>query len=701
MAGYALRYYKDYGVQDSIVKLEIYKKYPAPEFAPAPKEIGGVLTSARLVMQGDQDDVTVPIIKTSLELSLVDAPDTEYGRMTGPWEEFYTPDSTEFFIKVLVDDVVEWTGYVTPDSYEEDITAFGIVTITARDNIGHLQDFLFEENGNADGMISVQDLFTKAWQLIEARQNLVIADEPDVIWPECYGYRPYELMLNVEAFKDKNWYEVIESVLDSLGLALRYVGHNEFRIYPLRSLPLLDKSSFNFVESQPILFQAAGHRSLQRACKEIVDDGKYDVNKSPACKTVRSSDFLGVQLTYRCKIEGDTWSRLEHDAPIWPIRNADYGKGWLDAANDKTLFFDQNQYSIGYFLAREESVDAVMGDTVMYIAANNVDDREIAFSKLILCRDLSIRMKFGRPLGLSNSQNLECNRNANLHKITYGVTFEDATGVYHWDGSEWKLQNSSIKLVRGFDYTQPAYEFVADIKLGMLEKQSGLLTFYIYKIEYRLVGPVSVANIGIYARIVEFAYSILDNDSYSETFKAVVNYDKNSNNLISRQSEFLAPLNTFFSPKVVVNGIYVPEEGYPPARPWNWPGEDVKTELQVLVAQQILLYNSKPNNLLTGTLVSDEKMLRLPGIWTYNDKNHILISGSLDLLTGYLEDVKLREYLRWPELYPDDFYLMTEDDQNVVTEGNNKVVISAREYRLLLESGDEFRTEDNNYIKMN
>ena len=64
MADYALRYYKEFGVQDSIVQLQIYKYYKAPEFAPAPVEIGGVLQGMHLVMQGDQGEVTDPIDKT-------------------------------------------------------------------------------------------------------------------------------------------------------------------------------------------------------------------------------------------------------------------------------------------------------------------------------------------------------------------------------------------------------------------------------------------------------------------------------------------------------------------------------------------------------------------------------------------------------------------------------------------------------------
>jgi hypothetical protein len=174
-----------------------------------------------------------------------------------------------------------------------------------------------------------------------------------------------------------------------------------------------------------------------------------------------------------------------------------------------------------------------------------------------------------------------------------------------------------------------------------------------------------------YCRISDLKISQHDANDYKES-KVISIYDETFNNLITREPA-LGAGPVVLSAKVIKNGIYLPESGYPPAKPWNWPGDPVQTELQVLIAQQILLYNSKPNNLLTGTLVSEDKMLRLPGIWTYNGKKHVLISGSLDLITGYLEDVKLREYVEWGQIYPDEGIFITEIGQNVNSE-NDKLI---------------------------
>ena len=68
--GYALRYYKSYDLNGHKVKLDIYKKYPAVEYAPAPMEIGRVLQGLSLDVQGEQDDIISPIVKTSLSMTL-------------------------------------------------------------------------------------------------------------------------------------------------------------------------------------------------------------------------------------------------------------------------------------------------------------------------------------------------------------------------------------------------------------------------------------------------------------------------------------------------------------------------------------------------------------------------------------------------------------------------------------------------------
>ena len=711
MADYALRYYKEFGVQDSIVQLQIYKYYKAPEFAPAPIEIGGVLQEMHLVMQGDQGEVTDPIVKTSLELSLVDAPNTEYGRKTGDWEEFYTSSSTEYLVKVLVNNVVEWSGYITPDSFEEDLTLHGTVSIIARDNIGHLQDFTFDEIGNSDGMISVRDIFTKAWKKIESKMTLSIPTSGDVIWPECYGYRPYEIMLNVEAFADKTWYEVVESVLDSFGLVLRYVGGNKCCIYPLRSMPLLSYSDFNKVPINEAAFQAFAHRSLQPTYKKIIDVIRYesgDIYKL----NMKDEDYIESSFDIDFKEYDDKGNEtiVTKTVPSWAFASASV---WKKAGNIGVI----NPYAVesgGRYGSSLPNQDTLLVSVFPEIkTANNV-----YLSRNLMSAELMVDVSFNF-YGLfykaqPGSSSISSPR-AKTQNLTIHYTVECFTSDKHYwfdiESDQFVEESKTLTASAGFGYADGQRgQQLGEVKHSLyIPEGATRMVVRIYGFTASVVEdgalrpggtPVfdEIQNGKLYGRIANILIAQANASDFQDS-TVVSLYDDTANVLINR-SPALGPGPIVLSAKVIKNGMYLPETAYPPANPWNWPDDDFQTNLRVLIAQQHLLYNSRPNNLITGTLVHEKKLLKMPSLWSYKDKNHILISGRLNYLNGYLEDVKLREYARWPELYPDDFYLQTEAGDNVLTEDDKNVLIAAQEYRFLMENGDQVKTEDDNYIKL-
>ena len=144
---YQLKYYSEFtNERDEKVRLEIHQKGSLT--SDFPKKIGE-LRDLQLNVLGNSSDVFAPIIKTELNFSLVDTWDIPSGTQAnsvkhGAWEEFYTPDSTGYLVIVKTTApggntfAVRWSGYITPDSWQEYIHYHGIVTISARDNIGHL-----------------------------------------------------------------------------------------------------------------------------------------------------------------------------------------------------------------------------------------------------------------------------------------------------------------------------------------------------------------------------------------------------------------------------------------------------------------------------------------------------------------------------------------------------------------------------------
>ena len=702
MADYALKYYKTYKLNGHIIQLNIYKKYPAVKYAPAPMEIGRVLQGLLLDVQGEQDDIIAPYIKTSLSMTFADAPGAEEGKKCGDWEEFYTPDSTAYKVILSIDGKTYWSGYITPDSFEEELEYRGSVTLVARDNIGHLQDFDFDVEGDEYGMISVRELIDSALAKVDCLLSLEYAEGYNVVWPVCNDFTALDCVVNVEAFEEKNWLEALDAVLDSFGLALRFVGYNKVVIMPLRSLPCLDKGRLSRVEVKDILLQASGHRSLVAAAKQIKDVGKYDVEKEVQLKNVKKKDFSGRQSTYRCKIEGVNFGILEHDAPVWPISQRN--KGWNNPIASKTSFFNVYNYDLGYFLKRAEDEASVKGDALMYIAANNVDERSVEYKQRILCKPFELCMRFGEPIGLTNSGELESYSGTSLHlkKIIYQIIVEDEGGeAKHWNGNSWV--NAETDVTVEYDVNYGVTEFSSVVNFNGIESESLMMTFRIKKIEYYAVGYTGVPDVGIYARVLEFVIKVPDDIAIME--ESIVNsiYDESLNYLINRESDLVAPLQTFVVPKIVQNGIYLPTSGNPAAAKWNWPGES-ETSLQALIAQQILMYYSQPNSIITGTLLALEnkgEILDFNCLWRWRNKKLMLISGQLDLMTGFIENAKLREYLDWAKLWPTEGYLITEDGNDVLTEDDRKVVVAKIYYNLISESARTILTEDDRQITLN
>ena len=127
------------------------------------------------------------------------------------------------------------------------------------------------------------------------------------------------------------------------------------------------------------------------------------------------------------------------------------------------------------------------------------------------------------------------------------------------------------------------------------------------------------------------------------------------NNLIIERNPAIGCLNfDSTSPQEVLNGVYTPVYGRPASREWRWSDDDDKTyQLPVLIHKELLAYFSKANNVLTGEIIVDG-LKSLPSfdcLWLWRGKEHILLSGRVNLLSGMMEGAELREFVRYGEMW--------------------------------------------------
>lgn len=658
--GYKLKYYKDIPHNgENSYRLEIYSTYN-PTIQPFDEqEIGAVLQGLVLEVQGQQDEIDSPIVKTSLSMTFVDAYDVEDGRKNGFWEEFYTPDAL-FWKVVLVcnpdgtNPYPIWTGFVTPDSYSEVLSYRGSVTITARDNIGHLQDFPFDAEGDAEGMISMRELVEAAWAKTDKPMTLEWAGSGRSRWmvTEQYTSAPDTLM-NVSAFEGKNWYEVLESVLYAYGAVLRYRGDNTFHICPLRWLPEMNSSSLEYVPHITPVFEVGATREFVPAAKAVEEVAEYDLPDAVAMQEVEG--FTGASNNYTSDFfvwaDGELSQMYTTTSPVHPIANVN-GKGWGNVASS-TLFFDASKYEIGEH-TQEKGKEAEVRSH-MYIAANNTasEFRSVYYTMTSNCEDMKFKMQFGNPIGLDSSNKIEQLVGANLFAVTYAVSFEQngVTKYYEGDG---KWDTAYKELVKTFDPANAATEFECDVILNEFIGV-GTLRFIIVQVNYvRMFGGV-YARKGVYAALKEFSVSTTDTQSLRSGSRVNTIYNEKNNVVIARDPKLAPAYDEVSVPALIKNGIFERiGDVVKPTRNWivDIIGEnEIVNEMAVGVHLQLLAYYAKPNNLISGTIVNADLATRY--VFDWGGSEHLLLSGSYDFLTGRIEGAVLREFARYRDIWGD------------------------------------------------
>lgn len=645
---YKLKYYKVIESQGHAWRLVILQDTDADIVA---QEIGGVLRSLRLVSQGDQADIDTPIIKTSLEMVFVDALDIEDGRKNGAWEEFYTSNATEYRVALQKDGETQWIGYVTPDSFSEDLRYRGSVSIIARDNLGALQDYMYDISGDEMGMVTLRELVKTALERVSFGMDL----KDSGLWPACAEAASpslYDVQFNSAAFRDKNWWEVLESVLYATGTVLRYVGAKMYKLSPIRGQGLGIYDSWAAVPKRNVRFCAYGHRELSPAAKSIKEDVSFEIEENIADFPMPSSNF-GAAGSYNYMPS----PTVSTDTVLGPIHAVVGGWDSRTTANSMLL----NVFAYGDSMAHRFGKAGSVKDLYnVYLACNTYDSRTASFRQYVLPGTYQIRYDLFGLIGLYDNKT-----NVGYIETEALPTLDDYKVLVQFigdDGSVW-----SFKHVSG-GYT---YEWVQqNITEGMTLSGSLPYTETLPEIEIPTAGyiivtfsdvsawvqkPSARASEGYYLGVNNIQISVIDNKApIMEKLKITTEYDSRNNIILIHSPQFASNPSDIVSPRLVRNGMYVIDaDGWPVgSEKWSWNRGDAQQPLAVLIHQQLLAYYSKPNNVLTGELLdASGETPDFSSLWKWNGKNHLLISGTLNILTGRMENAVLREFTRYDDMW--------------------------------------------------
>jgi cytoskeletal protein CcmA (bactofilin family) len=641
---YRQRYYKEITHEDGkVIRLEFWT--PDDSIADA-VEMGDVIQSLNLEIQSG-GDIDQPIVKTQLNFTLIDAPDHELSKTKkcGSWEEFYSPSATAWLVMVGAKKAGEsgfkniWGGYITPDSFRESLTYRAGVSFIARDNIGHMQDFPFDAEGNAEGMIKLGELIELAWEKIASPMLLTI-ETNNAQWLQTYGHNALNTYMNISAFKDKNWYEVLESVLYSYGLVMRYVGNNNVVIYPLRNLP---EYGYRGSEELVPIFETGAERELSPAVRRIEESMDYS-----------SSEFV-VKLPTTKDLSGSYIEREDNDGAkwqCWPLANYQDGQGWINKTPSNTIVVNPQAYSF--------SSDVNITDEQMQYVYDHLFLRcglsgGVEYSRFVIPSPVELTLTLGKMVYQGRIEGASGHLQEVFlayeddeaeqwlfPQIHYAVSIKQ-NGITNWLQADGTFSTTSATLTYKFG---EGYNRSLNVRVD-LSKFNGqaLFTFHIKQIS-GLGGIAQGWLIALEGLTIKAGGSALTANHVN------TNYREENNVILSRNPQIAPAMANTLLPSMVENGIfYKSGDFYYPANKWSWNGNAAQ-QMAVYNHLQLLCFYAKPNNILTGNILNSD-VTNFARIYRWNGTEHIITSGTLNLLNGFIENASLREFMRYEDMWGD------------------------------------------------
>lgn len=630
MASYYTILYKDIQriKQDGssvTVRLEIQKREGG--VITLTQEIGKCLVGLDIEVGGNEG-VTAAIVKSSCNIQLIDRPQEEWepAKKSGGWEMFYTSDSTLYKVVIKQDGQVRWSGFITPDSYSEDISPYPVISVTARDMIGHLSDFDCDVTGDEYGMVTVYDLIRQGLSKVEipmtlSQEDLSLMGQDD----DGNITRLDNAKLNVEAFNEDSWYEAIEKVLNSFGLVMRYIDGNKVLIDTLEEFP----KAMTAGEKDAIFVNVSGHRTLDPAYREIVDDVDWESGSIYKAENLQKSDFIPKSFTYNGISISDA---------------ADL-KGWTTVGN-MAVYNNYPDMLIkrGYFNQTSAiRLFAFNGD----ISVNSYIEKKVPIYQ---AGEISVRFSIDWPAGYATGE------------FSYMINVRTKKGYQFFAKQESGQELYTLSTVfTTIKISRPANPYpgagvipgisqdheINVLMNAQLEDGDEFVSFSIRMYGFKIVQTVYRQ---LFVPIINLEIAPKD-DVGGTTQKVRTIYNEKNNLKLDRNSYFTQ--GGYGSPKYVLNSVYSDKVPFFPLVNWYLSpySSSEKLPFAGVVHKEILAYYSKPNNLLEGEFMTEDEDPRFDNVYLWGGKKHLLISGKMNMLTGRVQNAVLREFLYYSDLW--------------------------------------------------
>ena len=611
------------------------------------------VTGAAMQIVGGQSDVLSPIIKTSFSWSLADAWDmgstqadgtqcvNVANEKCGRWEEFYTQDATKYRVELWATPAGGsaariWSGYVTPDSWSENLVYRGSVTITARDMLGALKDKEF----NLTGRVSVLDVVQGALAACECPMLLTYTAAHFL--HNSNGQSILQHTFAASTFSGDTWQTALEEVLESLGLVLRYNGADGIVLTSLRYLREDTTAGTHALEYTG----RTGLRELDPALKLIEETFSIDFEaQTPADPDATRFSPSGL-LMQQNKVFNTNYPATRFDITQYaltaPLSGGLYGN--LAVPAPATL---EDGVPARTFFVPTDIVNR--GSASGYSTANSLafkDSRIFAPFRAIISVDGPM-LKYwpangGRVAPVSSYFTFQ------VAEIKVRITAAVGGAARYLGPDGWSADVQEFAIQSGQEIEVPALENGTDFTVQVWEVNTDGAG---QEWEQHITPP----NDFFFCTALTIRVEPPTTSTTPTEFKTTTIYNEDNNVTISRTPK-VGPANTdvaaAFCRNVLAYGNNVaPDE-------WNWPGASSYLPLAVMIQAQVLCYHAAAVSVFTGTAhdKATPRALPFPGpAYTYYQRDCLQIYGTYDFASGFIGQSLIREVLSWEDVWGASF----------------------------------------------
>jgi len=603
---YGLLLYKQIEAPEGVHRLEVYKD----GFTGDAVEIDSLVKDS-ITISKNGSSVTDPIVTSVLTFALYDTGQIDY-------TQFFTPNATLFKVVYKMDGSTRWTGFITPDSYSENLASHDVITLTARDNLGRLNDYDFSLARGQ--MLSVRNVLLAGLQAAGVAMDTVfvttkVATSPSTILA-------VDGLVNTSLFVGMTWHEACELMLSGLGLTLAWNDANRFEVRDIAQAPANTTDAFFVGKS--------GYRQIRPAWKNLTVEQDYGLRES----------FYEGQFSVDDCGGAATLQRETFTPPS--------GHRWAMTGNFPLL--------IPYYGIDDpaESIFPLIG------GADNMDDY-LTYAQYITETKRSVDLSFKCSncywlWGVRRNVMWNIAPFPDSHQSTShidGYTLRFRFNVFLTYGGTKYVLRESWQVYDPSTIDEPYLSFLMpwtrektsmeDVCISMNSiPADGLLEFVMYKpLIYLFNGdsiPVTPAQ-PIYGRIADIKFSIGDATTGRRKDVAINAQHNVQDSLAFRVGQVPLLLGSYLH---FLGGLFYTDSVHTPLHLFKRDENGDSYDLLELVGREYISYQNDNYNALSGTMKADTAFYFNKGV-VFGEKSYRIVSASLAVLSNTLSVQMLQE----------------------------------------------------------